>query len=433
MRGLALYIVGFGITASLASEMAEQGIFRDSLDAAMRSISSIRNQNPIHSKINSEESDKSEDSVNSMIDDSKLVNSNKTKLNIPSTEITTNQNNQVQNSKINSSLFLNSIQNSSIPKLNQLNPKDTKPLINSQNNTVLPTANYAEQVVMNSNGHDRAGGDFIAIEFLTYAQAFNRDLKRLHNKALFTEVSETNIIMAMSEFRINPVYDVIYDSLGIQRDAITDFSQKEIQIYAPSWFLQVSNRKFKASIVIHELLRAAGYSREDDLHSLSQRIINYLINDPNGSFILSVSNSKVDSSRFFISNKTKLIRCNFKGSESTNSQNTLNSFGKASDSNLSVTIFITPYGVRYEAIDKDNQSANFIYSDYLQNIEQFSYGEKISMAVLRDSIQNPGKRIILTLESVISMQISNQSNAAMTIQTPHHNDVKYSGFCGKSL
>ncbi len=242
----------------------------------------------------------------------------------------------------------------------------------------------------NANGVERGGGDLIAIEFITYARAFLRDINRLHHRGLFPGISEENIANAISQFRINPSNEIIYDHLNQARDLVTDPGQKTIEIYIPAWNANSSNRRYKAFAVIHEYLRASGYSDQDDLYNWSQQIFNTLLNDASGgAFVLSITNNQIDESLFQRAMGTANIYCKT----------------KTQDSSVVVLTF-TPssYGMNV-GLTSINPNRQFTFSDINENLVQVTYGSYYTTVVLKlseSNLDSAAKLIHVTMPSIVT-------------------------------
>lgn len=239
----------------------------------------------------------------------------------------------------------------------------------------LASSPIAQVAAAGGNGFDRGGGDWVAIEFLAYGSAFLRDLKRLHAQNLFSGISESEIEKAINSFRINPSLQPIFDRLGVQRDAVTDLTRMTIEVYQPSWMVATEGKKFRASLVVHEYLRASGLSREDDLYGWSQKIIEKLSEDPEA-FIFRVQSNQVDQARFqniidqSVINNLDRFECRpIRGVFSNTLKVTIRSSGALG---IQVSVFYPETGTWK------------IYSDYNQNLSQFSFNGTLTSMLFAD-------------------------------------------------
>ncbi len=179
----------------------------------------------------------------------------------------------------------------------QTSTLNTKKIVNNVTPIISNSTTYsmnAKEELSNSNGADRAGGDLVAAAFVEMAGAFLLDLASLHQLGKILNVSEIKINEAIDTFRIDTSLIKIFDSYGIERDAITEFSTKTITLFRPSWKENSLTMQEKARIVIHEYLRAGGYSNEDDKYALTDEIMRELLKRTNVSYLLTFTHKDSD-------------------------------------------------------------------------------------------------------------------------------------------
>ncbi len=323
--------------------------------------------------------------------------------------------------------FLNMIiekQNSSFSQIKYVqNIQTTQEMQNRQllSQTEMPSA---------GNGHTREGGDFTALEFLTFGKAFIRDLIRFHSRNDLNEINISQIESAMAQYRIDPTTQPIFDSNNIQRDAVTDHSNRTISIYLPSWFLATNNKLFKVSIVVHELLRAGGYTEQDDRYSWTQQIIQKFMDSPNQSYMLNVSSNELDEQRFIEAR----IRSQYNFNVGRNVFQCSFRTNTTSASTIQVRFVKLIGGMQISFINLMSQP--LLFSDILQNIDQVLYGSVSTTFTFHsqaaEGFENSrNKKIIL--------QMMNERNSA-DLESANANDsilsivdggiiTNYSGSC----
>lgn len=120
-----------------------------------------------------------------------------------------------------------------------------------------------------SSAGTRGGGDMQALEFSCLGRALIDDYSKFGQNLLRDPKASIKLKQAFAVFRVSSVAALPVDSTGSQKEAVTDLSQKTIQVNRSAWNNKSKKMVSKLSLVFHEYLRAAGFGDLDESYEVT--------------------------------------------------------------------------------------------------------------------------------------------------------------------